>query len=456
MKHVGAAGILALASVVLTQAQAVAVNPDAFMITVDTEAAGVSTDTQFTMPIRGTETYDYSIDCDSDGTPEASNVTDAYTCNYASPGVYTIAISGAFPQIYFYLAGDADKLLSVEQWGSQSWASMRSAFFGAHNVVVNAVDTPDLSSVTEAFYMFKNATNIGNGSGNWDWDVSHIESMAGMFENTPNFNADISGWDVSNVTTMRAMFMRSAFNRDISGWFRTDHVTDMSQMFYDNNAFNQDVGEWNVSGVTSMQTLFYSAGAFNQDLREWDLSHVTEFNYMIYSTSMSTSHYDSLLEAMHATVPASVVNKTFSSGNLSYCRGYDGHNYITNTLGWTVNDGGQQCDYLIDNDENMEVPGGMTAVEAVSVYSTAGNDSTYSIVGGADGARFTIHPQNGQLAFKSAPVFANPVDKNGDNVYRVQVMATDGVSQDVKTFKVKVTEGSGGAGNPAVIMYLLN
>lgn len=50
---------------------------------------------------------------------------------------------------------------------------------------------------------------------------------------------------------------------------------------------------------------------------------------------------------------------------------------------------------------------------------------TYSISGGADAAKFNINASTGALTFKAAPDFEQPGDANKDNVYEVQVKATD-------------------------------
>ena len=50
---------------------------------------------------------------------------------------------------------------------------------------------------------------------------------------------------------------------------------------------------------------------------------------------------------------------------------------------------------------------------------------TFSIVGGADQAKFWI-TSGGVLSFNSAPNFEAPTDANGDNVYVVTVQASDG------------------------------
>jgi large repetitive protein len=51
---------------------------------------------------------------------------------------------------------------------------------------------------------------------------------------------------------------------------------------------------------------------------------------------------------------------------------------------------------------------------------------TYSIVGGADTARFQIDANTGALSFVVAPDYENPLDANGDNVYEVTLQASDG------------------------------
>lgn len=49
----------------------------------------------------------------------------------------------------------------------------------------------------------------------------------------------------------------------------------------------------------------------------------------------------------------------------------------------------------------------------------------YTIVGGADAAKFAIVEGTGVLSFVDAPDYDNPTDANADNVYEVVIMATD-------------------------------
>lgn len=264
-----------------------AANSDDLIITVKTDNAGTSGSTQFTIPTFGGETYNYNVDCDNNGTNEATAQTGDYTCSYGVAGTYTVRIKDntgvktGFPWIYFNNAGDKLKLLTIQQWGTGKWTSMGAAFFGCANLTVQASDSPDLSGVTDMGSMFRGDTAFNQNISNWD--TSHVTNMSAMFEFATTFNQDIGGWDTSNVTSMEAMFeVAGAFNQDISSW-DTSNVTNMSYMFDVASAFNQNIGGWNTAKVTDIKYMFAVTDAFNQDLSGWDTSKVTDmeaaFNY---------------------------------------------------------------------------------------------------------------------------------------------------------------------------------
>jgi type III secretion system FlhB-like substrate exporter len=71
---------------------------------------------------------------------------------------------------------------------------------------------------------------------------------------------------------------------------------------------------------------------------------------------------------------------------------------------------------------------------------------SYSIIGGADAAKFTINASTGALSFVSAPDFETPTDAGGDNVYDVTVQVSDGQgSTDSQAIAVTVTAGNDNA-----------
>ena len=63
--------------------------------------------------------------------------------------------------------------------------------------------------------------------------------------------------------------------------------------------------------------------------------------------------------------------------------------------------------------------------DAFDAQDSEGSGLRYSILPGTDGARFSIQPDSGQLAWTTAPDFENPGDANRDNQYEVGILVTD-------------------------------
>ena len=264
----------------------------------------------------------------------SADITGDQTHWYAAAGNYTVSISGNFERIY--LGGNsvnAKKLQSIEQWGDIRWSTMNSALHAASNMVYNAVDSPNLSSVTDMSGMFSSSSFNGDIS---EWDVSSVTYMSYMFCQSP-FSGDISEWDVSSVTYMSYMFCQSPFSGDISEW-DVSSVTDMYRMFW-GASFNGDISEWDVSSVTYMSDMFWET-SFNGDISEWDVSSVTYMSKMFSYSSFN--------------------------GNL-------GNWYIT-----------------LDNTSITEIPGIVGNITAQNKFLAA-QGPTYSIGSGGDSEHFDIN-----------------------------------------------------------------
>jgi hypothetical protein len=96
-----------------------------------------------------------------------------------------------------------------------------------------------------------------------------------------------------------------------------------------------------------------------------------------------------------------------------------------------------------------------TAVMTVVATSTDGTVK-YSLSGGADQNKFAIDMNTGALTFITPPNFEAPTDIGGNNVYEVQVKATDGKSNVSQTINVTVTNVNEApvitsAANPGVV-----
>lgn len=81
-----------------------------------------------------------------------------------------------------------------------------------------------------------------------------------------------------------------------------------------------------------------------------------------------------------------------------------------------------------------------TAVTTITATDKETTKLTYSIVGGADKALFTINASTGALAFKAAPDYENPKDSGGNNIYDIIVQVSDGKLIDTQAIAVGVKD----------------
>ena len=232
-----------------------------------------------------------------------------------------VEITGTFPHLFMGSnISESPKLLTIEAWGNQNWKSMNNAFSGCSNLTYNAVDKPDLSSVT---------------------------NMAAMFFNCSKFDGNISGWITDNVTDMSNMFRgANAFNQNIGSW-NTANVTSMSTMFQNAVKFNQPLTNWNTAKVTTMFAMFSGANAFNQDLSVLNLGAVdnTGLTNMLDNTRLSVANYDATLTGW---LSQNRFGLTLGASRLIYCAAEADRTTLTTSIanggkGWIITDGGKAC-----------------------------------------------------------------------------------------------------------------
>jgi len=341
-----------------------------FITTWKTDNPGASEDNQITIPTFPGEFYNYSVDW-GDGTSD-TGVTGDIVHTYDSAGTYSIAITGIFPAIYFAnpfnnKPGDDDKILSIDQWGTNQWRSMTDAFSGCDNLDMKAYDIPDFSHGLATNFMFAACPSlVGNTSMNF-WDVSAVTNMNLMFQNATLFNQDISNWDVTSVDGLNGTFFGcTSFNQDISSW-NVQNVENFGSVFYEAKSFNQDIGNWNVSKATSMNAMFLGASSFNQDIGNWNVENVTDMVAMfsdatsfdqnlenwnvgqvvymggIFERSgLSKENYDSLLIGWN-DLPSLQRDVVLFASHINYCQSEAARQNIIDTYGWTINDAGKSC-----------------------------------------------------------------------------------------------------------------
>ena len=487
-KFINIVAVLLLGS--LVSSVSVLADPNAFIIAVQTDNPGTSADNQFTIPTNPAYSYYYDVDCGYDGIYDALGVRGDYTCSFPTDDNSTarlIAITATFPHFYLNNTGDKEKLLYVEQWGTQEWESMNSTFKGASNLVYVGTIAPNLSKVTSMSYMFSGCNKLNENAviGHWDvshvtsmysvfsgasqfnqdigdWNTSNVKNMSQMFYYADNFNQDIGDWNTSNVTDMSDMF-RSAtnFNQDIGDWntssvidmrymftsatnfnqdigdWNTANVTDMRSMFASATNFNQDIGDWNTSNVTDMHSIFQLT-SFSQDLGDWDVSKVTTMPFAFVATELSINDYDNMLMSWNKLPLQNDVTLTV---NKHYCQGDTARSNIIAEHSWIINDAGINCDAYIDSPYYFTVQSGQTKVGTISVHGDD-SDIVYGRLLFDDVTKFTLEAGgSGKLSFTTPPDVNNPTDKNKDNIYKIRVYAYNTSTAEYvafQTIRVKV------------------
>ena len=394
-----------------------------------------------TIPVYSGPTYYYTVIW-GDGT-NSTGVTGDASHTYAAAGDHQVRIYGIFLGIHLDGHADASKLASIDQWGSNQWASMASAFKGASSMKYEATDAPDLSGVTNMTRMFSGAESFNGDLSNWN--VSQVTDMSSMFSSADAFDGDLSNWNVSQVTDMSSMFSSAgAFDGDLSNW-NVSQVTDMSSMFAGAGAFDGDISSWSVSQVTDMSYMFSSADNFNQPLNGWDVSAVTTMSNMFAS---ATSFNQPLNDWDVSSV-------TDMSGMFHFA--FDFNRPLNNWNVSDVTDMTGMFQFAINFDQNLGewyvtldpdtiadtgIPGVVGTISAQN-QPLKNHSPTYVIVDGLDKNHFEIAPGN-QLNMTSGV--------SGKAEYSVNVAASgSNVFEDGNNWRVLVVKVSGDINAPPVL-----
>jgi surface protein len=357
-----------------------------FVTTWKTDNPGISNESTIAVPMVGGP---YKVDWNNDGIFDQSDLYGSVVHEFPKAGEYKIRISGNYDAIRFESESDRLKLVSLDQWGTNQWKSMASAFYLAENLQIAATDTPnfsavtdmrlmffgaplanpittswDTSSVTSMALMFYAASNARPDTSGWDtsavtsmrgmfaysaanpdtsaWDTSSVTSMADMFYSASNARPDTSGWDTSSVTNVERMFAVSGAAPDTSGW-DTSSIINMSFMFSENWTANPDTSGWNTSSVTDMSYMFHQALNANPNMSNWDVTSLLDATGMFMGVKLSTDNYEGLLVGWGSQELQP--NVFFDGGQSTYCSDESATaraNMVENDL-WSISDGGLEC-----------------------------------------------------------------------------------------------------------------
>ena len=342
------------------------VNPNPFIIEVNTANTGVSNADQF--QFTGAEgDYDVVAKQNDIVVSTFNDLSGQQTITLPSSGVYVLEVIpkevNGFNRIAFNNGGDKLKITDIKQWGEAAWSSFERAFFGCSNMLTTATDVPNLSNVENMSIMFTNASSANPNTSNWDvgsvtnmgnmflnaslanpdttnWDVSSVTNMGFMFNRASIANPNTTNWDVSSVTTMFAMFLDApSANPDTSNWY-VSSVTNMGNMFRGASSANPDTSNWDVSSVTTMIRMFRNASSANPDVSNWDVSSVTTMIRMFEGSNLSEENLTACYE--NWSLLTLQQNVEFGAGTTKYnASGQAGRDILVNTYNWSITDGGQ-------------------------------------------------------------------------------------------------------------------
>lgn len=264
----------------------------AFKLVVKTDNTGTSNNDQFTLPLSGSHSYNFTIDWGDGSTPEVVTVNTSPTHTFSDgAGVYEISIvenvEGGFPAVRFSNTGDKLKVTELSQFGTNKFTTLAETFHGCANMEITATDgaTANTSSVTSLNNMFRGCTAI-----------THLK------------------------------------------YFDTSSVTSASAAFYGCN------------GIVTFDTLdlsscanFASAFGYLTNLEYfemYDFRSATNMSYIFVGTTISTRVYSKILENSYRKNPNSSV-----AIHATTCKYYPGakqfRDVLTDTRSWSITDGGQ-------------------------------------------------------------------------------------------------------------------
>ncbi len=268
-----------------------------FIFQINTNLGNGLTSYNFSPPTSGT--INYNIDWGDSSNDTVTNST-GLTHSYSNHGIYTIKvliISGiTSPNLRFGI--DKEKVIDILDWGTYNgWTSIQSMFYTMNNLsAVLSVNTSlDCSNVT----IVRNAF----------WNTSVKSCNVGCFK---------------NLTKGVELFetFGNSFNDPTIKDLDTSAITDFFEMFRGLNV-DVDVSNYDISSVIRMTNMFLG-------------SAFSDTNYQKALKNWTGWDGTTATKTLQNNVPAHFGNARYEIGGESE----DARNYLINTKGWTITDGG--------------------------------------------------------------------------------------------------------------------
>ncbi len=277
---------------------------NSFSFQIKTDNAGVSSSTQFKLPLESSGEYDFYVDW---GDGNSDNITvwnqTETTHTYSVSGVYTVGITGKIKGWTFNNGGDRLKMLEILGFGHLNLGNSGGYFYGCQNMVLsNVSDVLDLTGTSTFFNAFRNCDSVTYIKNIDKWLSGSITVWQNAYRDMALFNdPNFQYLDMSGATTLESMLRLSrVFNNPIPLYW--PNCTNTNQMLNEADAFNQPLGAATMGNVTTAISMLNKAYNFDQSVNSWDLSNLEYGTAMFYecyafNQDLSSLQFPNLLDA---------------------------------------------------------------------------------------------------------------------------------------------------------------
>ena len=219
-------------------------------------------------------------------------------------------------------------------------------------------------------------------------------------------------------------------------------------------------------GNQAQQSLAVTVNNLNDNAPQFELSassfDVAENSRSVATVAASDADNDSLTFALVASADSSLFTIGSASGALVFnlspdfesAQDSDGDNVYQLELSVYDNAYSTKTNISVVVTNVDEAPSFASASQDLAinenssgaVYQAQANDPegaplAYS-ASGADASLFTLDPTSGELAFKQSPNFETPLDSDADNVYILDIAASDGANSASQSLSITVADAN--------------
>lgn len=295
--------------------RSVSLPPNEFIFQIDTSLGNGTNQFHFNPE------YGNSVDFDVDwGDNNTQTITSAgaITHVYSTAGIYIIKLNlirnVSFVQYRFWLSNDKQKITEVSNWGSVYPAEFYRAFYGCSNLTKLATDDLIITSSARGAFAY---TGVQTG-----FDSLKINGAARDFLNGSPWNGNVQNWDLTNTSDLESFFK----NTNFTGYGLNNTIC--SPLY--------------------CRGVFSNTPLITCDIGHWDMTNCAEFLDMFRYSTLNDNDYRNILigwTGWNGTTATKILNsnKSCNFANARYEIGgesEDVRNYLINTLGWTITDGG--------------------------------------------------------------------------------------------------------------------